>query len=115
MKLVKQVATALFLGAVVAIPRTAGADESSSLRPMEAVSIAVDAYIYGYPLVTFDTVRKQQTNVASHLAGNSRLWRSSPCPIANVDTGNQRRLSHSAHQAGGPITATAPIKAKAST
>jgi hypothetical protein len=24
----------------------------------------VDAYIYGYPLVTFDMARKQQTNVA---------------------------------------------------
>ena len=29
----------------------------------EAIGIAVDAYVYGYPLVTFDT-RKQQTNVA---------------------------------------------------
>lgn len=31
---------------------------------MEAVNIAVDAYIYGYPLVTFDMMREQQTNVA---------------------------------------------------
>jgi len=31
---------------------------------MEAVGIAEDAYIYGYPLVTFDMVRQQQTNVA---------------------------------------------------
>jgi len=31
----------------------------------EAVSTAVDAYIYGYPLVTFDTVRQQVTNVAT--------------------------------------------------
>ena len=30
----------------------------------EAVSIATEAYIYGYPLVTFDMARKQQTNVA---------------------------------------------------
>src|SRR6266496_2279839 len=28
------------------------------------VQLAVDAYIYGYPLVTFDMVRQQQTNVA---------------------------------------------------
>jgi hypothetical protein len=31
----------------------------------EAVSIATEAYIYGYPLVTFDMARKQQTNVAT--------------------------------------------------
>src|SRR5215831_10286316 len=30
----------------------------------EAVSIATDAYIYGYPLVTMDMTRKQATNVA---------------------------------------------------
>jgi hypothetical protein len=27
--------------------------------------IVRDAYIYGYPLVTFDMVRRQQTNVAN--------------------------------------------------
>ncbi len=31
----------------------------------EAVSTAVDAYLYGYPLVTFDIARMQQTNVAA--------------------------------------------------
>ena len=31
----------------------------------EAVSIATDAYIYGYPLVTMDMTRKQMTNVAT--------------------------------------------------
>ncbi len=31
----------------------------------EAVSIAEDAYIYGYPLVTLDMVRRQQTNVVA--------------------------------------------------
>ena len=30
----------------------------------EAVSTAVDAYLYGYPLITFDIARMQQTNVA---------------------------------------------------
>ena len=29
----------------------------------EAVGIAIDAYIYGYPLVTMDLTRKQMTNV----------------------------------------------------
>ena len=35
-----------------------------SLHQEEAIRIAVDAYIYGYPLVTFDMARRQQTNVA---------------------------------------------------
>jgi hypothetical protein len=30
----------------------------------EAVNTAVDAYLYGYPLITFDIARMQQTNVA---------------------------------------------------
>jgi len=30
----------------------------------EGVSTAVDAYLYGYPLITFDIARMQQTNVA---------------------------------------------------
>lgn len=35
-----------------------------SLHQEEAIRKAVDAYIYGYPLLTFDMVRRQQTNVA---------------------------------------------------
>ncbi|WP_319550291.1 DUF1254 domain-containing protein [Desulfogranum marinum] len=35
-----------------------------SMGVKEAVSTAMDAYIYGYPLITFDMVRKQETNVA---------------------------------------------------
>ena len=38
---------------------------SPTLHAEEAVRIAVDAYIYGYPLVTFDMARRQQTNVAA--------------------------------------------------
>jgi hypothetical protein len=30
----------------------------------EAVGTAIDAYLYGYPLITFDVARQQQTNVA---------------------------------------------------
>ena len=41
------------------------ADEVPSWDAAEAVSIAQDAYIYGYPLVTFDMVRRQQTDVAT--------------------------------------------------
>jgi hypothetical protein len=51
-------------GAMAALPIAAAAAESSSPGAVEAIGIAVDAYNYGYPLVTFDTVRKQQTNVA---------------------------------------------------
>ena len=45
--------------------RPAAADEVPSWDVTEAVSIARDAYVYGYPLVTFDMVRQQQTNVAT--------------------------------------------------
>jgi hypothetical protein len=57
--------TILCLAALVACPLAARADETPSPGVMEAISTAVDAYIYGYPLVTFDMVRKQQTNVAT--------------------------------------------------
>jgi hypothetical protein len=43
----------------------ARAGEVSSPGAVEAVGIAVDAYIYGYPPVTYDMVRKRQTNVAT--------------------------------------------------
>ena len=42
-----------------------GNNNTPRLLPAEAMKIAVDAYIYGYPLVTFDMVRQQQTNVAT--------------------------------------------------
>lgn len=37
---------------------------SATTHTDEAVRIAVEPYIYGYPLVTFDMARRQQTNVA---------------------------------------------------
>lgn len=40
--------------------KTAGAPD-----PVEAIGIAVDAYVFGYPPVTFDTVRQQNTNLAA--------------------------------------------------
>lgn len=53
----------LFLG----LPATglARTEPTDAPRPVEAMKIAVDAYGYGYPLVTFDKVRQQNTNVAS--------------------------------------------------
>ena len=64
MKSIARTGAALCLAAVAAFPVAARADEAPSLDVMEAISIADDAYIYGYPLLTFDMVRKQQTNVA---------------------------------------------------
>ncbi|MGB5834251.1 MAG: DUF1254 domain-containing protein [Thiohalocapsa sp.] len=61
---IKQVAMGLCLGAMAASPLATAADEAQWLGPVEAIKIATDAYIYGYPLVTFDTARMQQTNVA---------------------------------------------------
>jgi hypothetical protein len=36
-----------------------------SLGAVEAIRIATEAYVFGYPLVTFDMARRQQTNVAA--------------------------------------------------
>ena len=55
MKLIKHAAAALCLGAMAAFSLAAGADEAPGPGVVEAVSIATEAYIYGYPLVTFDT------------------------------------------------------------
>src|SRR5215831_12427696 len=65
MQSIKRAATVLCLAAMVACPLTAGAEEAPAPGVVEAISIATEAYIYGYPLVTFDMVRKQQTNVAT--------------------------------------------------
>jgi len=97
MRTIKRGAAVLCLAGVVAFPVAAGADEIPSLGAVEAVSIAVDAYIYGYPLVTFDMVRKQQTNVdrpdAEHAPmGQMIKVRSYPavdnhcCAAPNADT-----------------------------
>ncbi len=59
---VRRIAAALCLGASATL--AGAADKAPTLGPIEAVSIATEAYIYGYPLVTFDMARKQQTNVA---------------------------------------------------
>ena len=64
---------------------------------MEAIGIATEAYIYGYPLVTFDMVRRQQTNVAAPDAEHAPMgqmikMRSYPavdnhcCAAPNADT-----------------------------
>jgi hypothetical protein len=65
MKSIRLAIAVLCLGAIASCPPAGCADETASLGVVEAVSIATEAYIYGYPLVTFDMVRKQQTNVAT--------------------------------------------------
>jgi len=57
---------------MAAVPFAADANAAPMLGAVEAVSIALDAYIYGYPLVTFDMVRKQQTNVGTPDAEHAR-------------------------------------------
>jgi hypothetical protein len=68
-----------------------------SLHTQEGVRTAVDAYVYGYPLVTFDMARRQQTNVAAPDAEHAPMgqmirMRSYPavdnhcCAAPNADT-----------------------------
>jgi len=64
MYLFKQLAAALCITTLAAFPLTAGAEEFSPPGAVVTIKIAAEAYIYGYPLVTFDTVRMQQTNMA---------------------------------------------------
>ena len=65
MRWLARMATSLCLLGAMAAHSLSVADEVPSPDVPEAVGIAVDAYIYGYPLVTFDMVRQQQTNVAA--------------------------------------------------
>ncbi len=44
----------------------------------EAVSTAIDAYLFGYPLMTFDVARMQQTNVAAPDAEHKRRLHGAP-------------------------------------
>ncbi len=62
---IRRAAVGLCLLALASPPFAARAEGAPSLGVVEAIKIAVDAYVYGYPLVTFDTARKQQTNVAA--------------------------------------------------
>jgi len=89
---------AVILGIVVAgMAAFLVVKRSPSLHTEEAVRIAVDAYIYGYPLVTFDMARRQQTNVAAPDAEHAPVgqlikMRSYPavdnhcCAAPNADT-----------------------------
>jgi hypothetical protein len=54
----------LHLFAIVAMLSFATTAPAQELTPQEAESIAVDAYVYGYPLVTMEMTRRVMTNVA---------------------------------------------------
>jgi len=98
MKSMKRAAAALCLGAMAAFPLAApAADEAPAVGAVEAIRIATEAYVYGYPLVTFDMVRRQQTNVAAPDAEHAPMgqmikMRSYPavdnhcCAAPNADT-----------------------------
>ena len=54
----------LFLGVAAATPISICSPvHAQSLTPQEAKSIAVEAYVYGYPLVTMESTRACMTNV----------------------------------------------------
>ncbi len=97
MKSIQRAAAALCLLVTTTVSFAAGPQASAPPGPVEAVKIAVDAYVYGYPLVTFDTARKQQTNVAAPDAEHAPMgqmikMRSYPavdnhcCAAPNADT-----------------------------
>src|SRR5262245_56143952 len=54
---------ALILGLMLSPVLSLSAEAQSAITEQEAQSIAKDAYIYFYPLVTMDVTRKQLTNV----------------------------------------------------
>ena len=87
----------LCVGAIALVPLAASAQKANAPGAVEAVRIATEAYIYGYPLVTFDMARRQQTNVAAPDAEHAPMgqvikMRSYPavdnhcCAAPNADT-----------------------------
>ena len=79
----------LGLGVLIAVIAVALfiVSRTPSLHTEGAVRNAVAAYIYGYPLVTFDMARKQQTNVAladeQHAPMNQMIKMRTYLPIDN--------------------------------
>ena len=60
----RSVVAIAFILCLAVLPALASSAQTDPPGLTEAVRIATEAYIYGYPLVTFDMVRRQQTNVA---------------------------------------------------
>jgi hypothetical protein len=53
----------LVLSAPLVLPASGQAQGTQGLTPQEAQEIAIDAYIYGYSLITTDVTRVQMSNV----------------------------------------------------
>jgi len=83
----KGFAVALLGLVVVAVIAVQVVKRTPSLHTEGAIRTAVDAYIYGYPLVTFDMARKQQTNVEKpdeqHAPMNQMIKMRTYLPIDN--------------------------------
>ncbi|HMP05446.1 MAG TPA: hypothetical protein PJ982_03770, partial [Lacipirellulaceae bacterium] len=56
--------SAVIVLAVCAAVGTTSPSAAQSLSPAEAKQLAVEAYIYGYPLITMEMTRRVLTNVA---------------------------------------------------
>src|SRR5580704_13467060 len=64
----KRTSRTLLIGVIAAVtgwPDARSADRAASVGETEALQIATDAYIYGYPLVTMEMTRRVMTNVAT--------------------------------------------------
>ena len=95
MQAIRRAITVLLLAGLTSVSGLALAQQAPGV--VESIKIATDAYIYGYPLVTFDMARKQQTNVAAPDAEHAPMgqmikMRSYPavdnhcCAAPNADT-----------------------------
>lgn len=64
MKFIKGTAVCLAMSITILLVACSSNKNAESPGLKEAVETSVDAYLYGYPLITFDVARLQQTNVA---------------------------------------------------
>ena len=87
MKLFSSKTFILALVVLIAVVSLQVVKRTPSLHTEGAVKNAVDAYIYGYPLITFDMARKQQTNVETpdeqHAPMNQMIKMRTYLPIDN--------------------------------
>jgi len=63
MKPIKSAALCVAISAPLLLVACSSKKPADSPGLEEAISVATEAYIYGYPLITFDVARQQQTNV----------------------------------------------------
>jgi hypothetical protein len=64
-----KITTSLFLGLLIGLALPHAAQAQSALTEQEAQAIALDAYIYFYPIMSMDLSRKQFTNGTSDFKG----------------------------------------------